>query len=498
MHLIRKDGRVYLLRGTKRVKAEISDVASYRFPGYNFADAYLTGFWDGRTRMVRKMRGINCIIIPWGFFKEASRIVRRAGGKVTDKARIPSYKFDWVLESLKLRPYQKKAIKTFTKKNFGGVLHVPTAGGKTMLAAGFITRFCVPTLYIVRGLDLVQQTYDFLKTTIGGEHPDIRMIRSRSSLPKPPYPNIVVCSINTLYAPFAGRSRKSKRRVKDSVRYKRRKEMREFIGHYKLVIGDECHEVGCDQFLKPLAFLTAPLRVFCSGTPYYNKEHRDVPLKAIAGNLFYSISTGKLIKLGYLCRSRIYFLVVGKGGFSCNSDEDYYQDVYDRGIVKFKTRNDKISLIVSKLIKRGRRVIVLVKRLPHGRMLQRRLTKKGINAVFLHGDCSVGFRKYHAKKLGRGKSGKCVIATSIFDKGINIPKMDAIVIAAGGKEPLRALQRLGRGLRAVKGKSDVIVFDFMDYQDRDYLLRHSRSRARTYRKNNFNVKVVSTIREAIG
>lgn len=480
MHLVRKNGSVFLFGGTEAVKEKISLLASYLMPNYNFSQAYMSGLWDGRKRMVKKMRKRNGIIIPWGFFWDSALIVRAAGGMITDDTEIPPPKFDWTLEDFKLRPYQRKAVDAFDER--GGVLHIPTGGGKTLVAAALIARFGVPTLYIVRGLDIVSQTCQFLQQTIGGQHPTIRMIHSQADLRGTP-PDIAVCSINTLHSA----SKKTKRDA-----------FVNFMRHYEFVIGDECHEVGCEQFLRPLSYLTANLRVFCSGTPYYEKEHRDIPLKAVAGNLFYSISTEELIRKHFLVRPEICFIRAVGAQNGVNSIQGLYQDVYELGIVKNAKRNTKVVLLVNELTGRGRKVLILVRKLSHGRLLEKRLISKGINTKFLHGAKSVGYRRHLTKKFRLAKEGRCLIATSIFDKGIDIPELDALVIAAGGREPLRALQRLGRGLRASKKKKDVLVFDFMDYQNKRYLLRHSKERLKTYKNNGFKVRIASTTKKALG
>jgi superfamily II DNA or RNA helicase len=55
-----------------------------------------------------------------------------------------------------------------------------------------------------------------------------------------------------------------------------------------------------------------------------------------------------------------------------------------------------------------------------------------------------------------------VIATAVWKEGINIPSLDVVINAAGGKSEIQTLQSIGRGLRRTEEKLQVIVVDFFD------------------------------------
>jgi len=71
-----------------------------------------------------------------------------------------------------------------------------------------------------------------------------------------------------------------------------------------------------------------------------------------------------------------------------------------------------------------------------------------------------------------------LIASRIFDQGIDIPDLDALVLAGSGKSSARALQRIGRVIRKGKDKKDAIVVDFLD--NCRYLRDHSMIRKKIY------------------
>jgi superfamily II DNA or RNA helicase len=73
---------------------------------------------------------------------------------------------------------------------------------------------------------------------------------------------------------------------------------------------------------------------------------------------------------------------------------------------------------------------------------------------------------------------RCLIASTIADEGLDLPILDTLILAGGGKSSTRAFQRVGRVIRLFEGKEKAIVFDFIDYTP--MLRRHSRARQKYY------------------
>jgi superfamily II DNA or RNA helicase len=66
----------------------------------------------------------------------------------------------------------------------------------------------------------------------------------------------------------------------------------------------------------------------------------------------------------------------------------------------------------------------------------------------------------------------------VFDIGVDIPSLDALIMAGGGKSTVRVLQRIGRVIRPFPGKTDAMVMDFLD--NARYLDKHSATRLAVY------------------
>ena len=79
----------------------------------------------------------------------------------------------------------------------------------------------------------------------------------------------------------------------------------------------------------------------------------------------------------------------------------------------------------------------------------------------------------------RDGSVPCLVATSLADEGMDVPRCNVVIIAGGGRSQNRAEQRTGRGLRAFQGKTHGQIYDFADRQHR-VLENQSLSRVALY------------------
>ena len=101
----------------------------------------------------------------------------------------------------------------------------------------------------------------------------------------------------------------------------------------------------------------------------------------------------------------------------------------------------------------------------------------------LEGEALVG--EVTAKKreavLARVRSGelRVVVATQLADEGLDLPMVDAVVLAAPSSHKPATRQRVGRACRALEGKRTPIVVDVVD--DGDWALRKWSARKSLYR-----------------
>ncbi len=72
--------------------------------------------------------------------------------------------------------------------------------------------------------------------------------------------------------------------------------------------------------------------------------------------------------------------------------------------------------------------------------------------------------------------------------GVDIPELQVVILAAGGKSAVRVIQRAGRALRKCVGKKKATIHDFFDTGS-IYLIKHSRNRMATCKAEGFELVV---------
>lgn len=252
------------------------------------------------------------------------------------------------------------------------------------------------------------------------------------------------------------------------------------------VLVHNCHHISSykSQYAKVLQRSLAPVRLGVTATMPY-KEEAKFALEGILGPKLAELTIKEGGELGIIAKPIIKILdppyIDGLEHVEDSKDNLKYPEVYHVGIVDNMARNMMIVVTAKNLTKENKSVLINVNRIEHGKILEEMGTNYGINCKFIHGKSNDELRTEIRNAL-ESKRIKCVIASTIFKEGVNIPSLDACVNAAGGKSEIATLQALGRGLRATKTKKVVLIVDFKDTSN-VYLRRHFKARLKVYKKN---------------
>ena len=165
------------------------------------------------------------------------------------------------------------------------------------------------------------------------------------------------------------------------------------------------------------------------------------------------------------------------------STEDFvkydYLKAYEKCIVQNSVRNGIIVQEIKKQIENGHTILVFISRLEHGEILSSFLVNRNIDHSYVRGVTDKEARESIKKQL-QEKSTRCVISSSIWREGINIPSLSCVIIAAGGKSITAILQQVGRALRTEANKQQPLIIDFID--NNPILSHHSKIRKYLYKK----------------
>jgi len=442
----------------------IVDYTSFFKSGYEFSPRFRAGSWDGRIRLYNRFKKT----LPTGLLSVVLEVFSEAGVsvKIIDNRRIPSkppvplekikfpdvsfdYPFDYQLEAARRMIEDKQ-----------GILAAATNSGKTTIAALVIASLGVPTLFMVPNRTLLYQTQKVFSERLQVPLNDIGIIGDSHWKPKP---WITVATVDTLHS-----------RIKKPV-------CLAFLKGIDLLLIDECHHQAADSWFEVTKNCPAYYRLSMSGTPLDRTDGADLKLISVTGPVIYQIKNKELIERGISVQPVIHVFKIKTPHMH---PKTFYAEAYGLGIVENKERNELLVKKTLDFIDQGLSALVLVREIKHGEILSKLFEQfNGFSIyphLFISGKESMDSRNKALKDFKHGEI-KILIATSILNEGFDMPNIDVLTMAAGGKSQINLLQRVGRGLRKGGNSEYLHVIDTADFQQ-NHLLKHSLERLSSYKR----------------
>lgn len=450
----------------------VQDATSYFQPGYQYTQRYKAHVWDGRIKLFRRtsrtmpaglvhdvVEALKAHEVPVKVEVDDSRHCpkriyspAKACAPITDlhDMQLDGVGFDYPFD------YQPECALAMVRGQ-RGIAAVATNGGKTIIAALVTKLLRFKTLFLVPNLELLYQTQRVFEKRLGVP---VGVIGDQKWDVKNKW--VTIATVDTLYSRLA------------------KPECRSVLETTDVLFADECHHVGSDSWYQVMRACPAYYRFGLSGTPLKRTDGADLRLIGVTGPVLYEVRNKTLIERGVSVQPIIYFIPIEKPKISKGVN---YREAYEVGIVENPYRNNALCAEVAKYVEQGLSVLILVREIKHGDILDKKLWSypKGsfVPHQFINGKESSEVRQ---KALAEFSSGtiKALIATSILDEGVDVPNIDVLVLAGGGKSSIRTLQRVGRGLRTGGNIDKLFVVDTADFQNK-YLLKHSLQRMEDYK-----------------
>ena len=266
--------------------------------------------------------------------------------------------------------------------------------------------------------------------------------------------------------------------------------IRQVTKNCKALLIDEAHHINVagrgkiqNTYFQIALLVDAYYRIGFTATPGDEGSLDKELLMAATGSVLHHVSSSALIKRGLLTRPIIeMYKITPAMRFSD------WQVAYSENILMNAKRNGIVVRLAEQYAAEGKSVLVVVTRVEtHGSILNDLIE----DAVFMSGKTPTDERKQILEDFSNKKL-KILIST-VVNEGVNIPSMDVIIMAGGGKSNKQTVQRVGRALRKSGDKKEARIIDFYD-NDNGMLLRHSKARLRTYKKEEeFQVEAIKEI-----
>ncbi len=371
--------------------------------------------------------------IPRGCLDEALELLKEHNiTAIIDDKRETGRK----LKSLKfigtLRKDQLKAVNIIAKHNTG-VLHAPTAFGKTVVAIGLINKRKVNTLILTHSRQLLEQWQIRLKSFLSNT--EVGVIGGGK---KKPTGQIDVATYQSLI------------NKKDNT-------VDPLIQDYGQIIIDECHHVSAPRFEMVLNEVRAKYVLGLTATPDRQDGHQKI-IFMLVGPIRHKVKSNHTERFEQqVVVTQLYnesYLDLVKG-----EERPRISDVY-RWIMEDNDRTKKIVNDVIVIIAKGKYPLILTERREHAELINQLLVERGIHSVTLRGAMRAKERKIANEQI---EVAQAIVATGKYiGEGFDLPRLDTFFLAMPIAWKGLLAQYAGRIHRESDGKDSVTIFDYVD------------------------------------
>ena len=243
------------------------------------------------------------------------------------------------------------------------------------------------------------------------------------------------------------------------------------------IVTHNCHHSPSQTFQSIINHFPAAYRLGLSATP-----NRTDGL----GPMMVSILGPRVVlpKRLLLAQSRILFPTVYLLGTTFQSHDSHWAAM-EKSRARDRARNQLIVQLILRGAQRRRKILVLVERRDHALLLAQALVAKHIRAKALISNVSAAERNQWWDWVEAGRA--VVIATRLANEGLDLPRLDYLILGAAGRSASRLEQQLGRGMRTAQGKTDIEVYDLADWRIPAYA-QQARERLAFYEQEGYQIR----------
>lgn len=369
----------------------------------------------------------------------------------------------------RLYPVQQTAAEKLLAWD-NGILSAATAFGKTAVGAFLIAARRVNTLILVHNREIMKNWVDDLQRFLrmdGDQLPAIHDRRRRKN-------RFVGC----LYA-----GHNSLNGLLDVAMISSLSESDELLKKYGMVIMDECHHAAAATYEKVLRRINARYMYGLTATPKRDDGQEQKTLM-LFGPIRYRFSARQRAEM-----QNINHYVYPRFTRLINLNNTWkIQDAY-RAVIENEERNELIVQDTIDAIHRGRTPLILTRFRGHAALLQQLLNGKAQHIIVLHGGRSTKEREALRVKLREilpGESAILIATGQYIGEGFNFPRLDTLLLATPISWEGNVEQYAGRLHRDYEGKTDVVIYDYIDIHVRLFEVMYHK-RLRTYKRMGYSL-----------
>lgn len=414
------------------------------------------------TVMLYEIKG-NALTLPRGMAEEVWR-EKPAGTTARDKTfKGEPVAFDTA--RFTLRDYQQKAVNAALSCRWHqGVLIAPCGAGKTEIGMAVIAHLGRPALWITHTLDLAQQAKERAQLRLGLDEREVAII---SGAHKRCGSKLTIATVQSLY----------------------RMELDELSRTVGVVIVDECHHVvnnpeQASMFAAVLKCLPARYRFGLTASDT-RSDGLSETIFQVLGPRVAVIEPQQLEQITITPRVETVpttFVYIPRAN---ESPIDYVRLM--RHMATDADRMQTVESVIDRAVTEGSSWLVLAASLAILERLHEYALSLGLAAEFV---CGATKKAERTASLSRMKNGQARILFATYQlakEGLDIPRLDRLVLATPTRNKVIVQQSIGRIQRPAPGKTEALVIDLVDEKTPQLMVQYKQRRT-LYKKMNITEK----------
>lgn len=258
--------------------------------------------------------------------------------------------------------------------------------------------------------------------------------------------------------------------------------------HFDYIIIDESHRAGADSYQKIFNHFKPNFILGMTATPE-RTDGLDI-FSLYDHNIAYEIRLQKALEIEILSP----FHYFGVTDLTINGNE-----IEEKADFNLLTSNERVTRIIeqSKFYSCDNgniRGLVFCSKVEEAKELSRQFNQRGFKSISLSGESSEEQRSEAIDALESDDIEEkidYIFTVDIFNEGIDIPKVNQIIMLRPTQSAIIFVQQLGRGLRKAAGKEYLTVIDFIGNYSNNFLIPIALFGDTTYNKDNLRKLIAS-------
>lgn len=373
------------------------------------------------------------------------------------KSKVPRIS-QYTLKPNKMQVSAIQALDNIRTKGIKKALLISATGtGKTYLSAFDVRNFNPKrALFIIHREQIAKQALDSYKNVFG----DTRSMGILSGNSKDMDKEIIFSTVQTL--------------SKDDI-------LLAFSKYeFDYIVIDEVHKAGAATYQKIVDYFEPKFLLGMTATPERTDDF-DI-FKMFDYNIAFEIRLQQALEEDLLCPFHYFGITDISIGDEPLDDKTCFNNLVS---------DQRVNHIINKINFYGYcgdkvKGLIFCSDKKEARELSLKFNELGLRTVALTGENTQQEREKAIERLEEDENDNCldyIFTVDIFNEGVDIPRVNQVVMLRPTKSAIIFIQQLGRGLRTFNDKEYVVIIDFVGNYNSNFLIPIALSGDRTFNKD---------------